>query len=201
MGDRSRQILASMGCQHPWHPGSPARIEIAHQHPATIVIEPVEYFIEQQQARLCREGARDEGQPQFAIRECQYLAARERFEAEALEKPLSVATLPCVESLEHDVGAMDAGADQLEHGQIPLVALVLVLALGTNVRNQLLRAERLAVTHLAYDIAAPATSGRCRPDIARDQFQQLGLAGAVGAEQRPSLARANAPIDVAKNVA
>ena len=84
MGDRSRQILASMGCQHPWHPGTPARIEQRH-HPATIVIEAVGHFIEQQQARLCREGARDEGQPPFAIRECQYLVARERFEAEALE--------------------------------------------------------------------------------------------------------------------
>ena len=97
----------------------------------------------------------------------------------------------------------DAGTHQLEHGQIPLVALVLVLALGTDVRNQLLLAlERLAVTLLAYDIAAPATSGRVSAARhCRDQFQQLGLAGAVLAQQRPTLARANAPIDVAKNAA
>src|SRR6185295_11335340 len=76
-----------------------------------------------------------------------------------------------------------------------------VLALGTDVRNQSLRAERLAVTLLAYVIAAPATPGRCRPDIAGDQLQKLRLSRTVRTEQGPSLAGANSPVDVEKNAA
>ena len=94
---------------------------------------------------------------------------------------------------------MQPGAHHLARAEIPLVVFVAVLALGADVGDFVGDAGRRVETFAAQAVAAQTLRRGLGPHGPREQFQQLGLAGAVAADQQPALSRADAPVDVAQH--
>ena len=92
---------------------------------------------------------------------------------------------------------MQAGGDQIANREIPAVARVLVLQLGADVGDARLRLDDIDLA-AADSIDAPLATGGCRPHIGGKQFEQLRLAGAVLADERPALAGVQLQVDVAQ---
>src|SRR5580704_19345300 len=94
---------------------------------------------------------------------------------------------------------MDAGANDLLDRMVPAVALVTILAFGSDIGDFVLRLVGCVARLPSPPITPQRAPFRNRPDGSGDQLQQLSLAGAVGAHEHPVLAGANVPIDGAQH--
>ena len=163
-------------------------------------IEAIGDFVEQQQFRPAGERARDEHQAAFAIRQREKPALGERADAQAPEQRGDTPLFGRRELAHRDVGALHAGAHHLARAEIPVVVLVAVLAFGADVGDFFARrrpaCRRFRRASDSGAARAPVGFGHTAPET---QFEQLGLAGAVAADQQPALPRLDAPVDVAQH--
>ena len=84
---------------------------------------------------------------------------------------------------------MQPGTDHLAGAEIPLVVFVAILALGADIGDLVGDAGRRVETFAVQTVAAQPVRRGLGPHRAREQFQQLGLAGAIAADQQPALSR------------
>ena len=91
------------------------------------------------------------------------------------------------------------GADDFARAEIPLVVFVAILPLGADVRDFLADARGRVEGFAAQAIATQLAIGGLRPHGARDELEQLRLAGAVAADQQPALPGLDAPRNVAQH--
>ena len=96
---------------------------------------------------------------------------------------------------------MHSGTDDFARAEVPFVMFVTILALGADV-GDFIADTRGSVEGLTIEpIAARATSAGFGPHGTRDEFEQLGLAGAVAADEQPALPRPYAPGNIAQHCA
>src|SRR5205807_4291669 len=97
---------------------------------------------------------------------------------------------------ERNIGSIQAGPDDTLDRHVPAVALVLVLALGSEIGDLLLHLGGGAAAFAAEEVMADRARRGRGPDSARDELQQLRLSGPVGASQHPAFPGPNGPADV-----
>src|ERR1700722_12508209 len=161
-------------------------------------IEAAEQFIEQQQFRSPGERTRQQDQAALPIRQRQETTARERSDAQLRKHARATGSILGTERRERNIGAMQAGRDDLLDAKIPVVMLVAILPLRPQVGDLVLDAIGIIKDLAAVAIPSAGAVSGGRPDVAGQQLEQLRLARAVRAAEQPALSRPNAPIDSAQ---
>ena len=163
-------------------------------------IEPVGDFVEQQQLRPAGERARDEHQAPFAIRKREEAALGERADAEAPRTARRRGCLRRRQRAHRNVGALHAGARRLR-ARGNSIRSVRSGPGARRRRRRSLRSTPAGVSKVSprQSIAAQLAARGFRPHAARDQLEQLRLAGAVAADQQPALPGLDAPVHVAQH--
>ena len=163
-------------------------------------VEAIGDFVEQQQFRSAGQRARDEHQAAFAVGQREKTSLGERPDAEPPEQRRDATLFGGRERAHRNVGALHAGADHLVRPEIPVVVFVAVLAFRADVGDFVGDAGR-RVEGLRHASGSDAVLVRVglRPHAAREQLQQLRLAGAIAADQQPALPGPDAPGHVAQH--
>src|SRR5690606_29367411 len=128
--------------QHPALPG-PWCFERTTQLETCALIQSVEYLIEQKYRRFADECAGHQCEAALTVRERQHVPLSHAPEGEALQHALDTRALTARRPRERNVFIEEPGRDDLLDCQVPSIAHVLVLPLGTDVRNRFLAAGRL----------------------------------------------------------
>src|SRR6266436_1457188 len=81
---------------------------------------------------------------------------------------------------------MQAAGHEVQHRKIPTVESIFILKFGADVGDALLGRDEIDGTG-PEGVGADFTARRCRPHIRAEQFEKLRLAGAVAANERPTL--------------
>src|ERR1700682_3964104 len=120
---------------------------------------------------------------------------------ETLERPANAPAVGHAQRIEGEVGSIQARADDALDRQVPAVALILVLSLRSEIRDFVLDSRGRAAELPAQEVVARRARRRCGPHDAGNEFQQLRLAGPVGAGQHPAFPWPYGPADVLEDVA
>src|SRR5258708_22488101 len=120
---------------------------------------------------------------------------------ETLERPANAPAVGHAQRIKGDVGSIQARPDDALDRQVPAVALILVLSLRSEIRDFVLDSKGRAAELPAQEVVARRACRRCRPPDAGAEFQQLRLAGPVGAGQHPAFPRPYGPADALEDVA
>ena len=184
-----RRIAGAVRRQYDRQPRAGEARQLAVEQRAAGAVEAVVRLVQQQQPRPPGERARQQYAAALAVGQRQEAPAPERRERQAREHLADAATLGRTEPRHRPVGAARAAGNDALDAEVPVVAMVLVLALAADVgdaRQQLGERDRPAAR---VPVVAPLAPIRRRPALAREQLHELGLAGAVGAEQQARRAR------------
>ena len=197
---RIGHVGASMRGEHPGHRERGGAIEPAQKTRVIARIEAVGDFIEQQQLRPAGERPRDEHQAALAVRQREKAALGERVDVRVASSSAPTRPVPRASSSRIGISVRCTPVPTtLARAEVPVVVFVAVLALGTDVGDLVGdaggRVEGFALPAVTAQLAACGFG----PHAARDQFEQLGLAGAVAADQQPALPGLNAPVHVAQH--
>src|SRR5688572_24355692 len=101
--------------------------------------------------------------------------------------------------VERNVRAIQPRADDLLDAMIPVVTFVFVLTFRADVGDLFFDAVKCLADFPAPSIAARLAAGRCRPYGAGQEFKQLCLARTVAAEEHPTFAGPDAPVNPAQH--
>src|SRR5690348_14655684 len=98
--------------------------------------------------------------------------------------------------MKRNVGTMNARCHDLLDRMVPAVARVPVLTLRPDVFDLVLHLLRGAPQLALPAVVAYLAAGRCGPNGARDELQQLGFPGTIRTGQHPSLTGTNGPAHI-----
>ena len=188
MRHAARQILEVMHGDDHGHTAPHQPREQALRRGALPRIEAGERLIEQQHARAARERARDEGAPQLPIGQFARTAPRCRRQTEEPEPASCGAAILGGGRLAQPDARVPSARHQVQQAHIHGV---IGLQLGRHVAD--VAFPRLDRRPGGKSAALEATAVRGR-QIAVQQLEEAGFAGAIVAEHRPMLAFAHLPV-------
>jgi len=165
-----------------------------------VAVEPVVELVQQQPVGILHQGARQQGKPLLSIRQRQEFTVCVTLQPTGSQCGGHSLGLRRRDGQEQQIRAMQAGRNQVAHAQVPTVARIFVLQFGADIGNPALRFDQIH-PFAAHPITSPCVSPHIggRPYVAAQGLEQLRLAGAVVAEQRPALPGTQAPGDVTQN--
>ena len=107
--------------------------------------------------------------------------------------------LPRAQWTLRDVAARQAGADDLECGEVPAMPFVPILTLRTEISDVVEYLLRRVLPLSPPKISTRRSGRGVGPHGAGNEFEQLRLSRTVFAEQQPSLCRLEPPVDLIEN--
>ena len=171
-------------------PGGP-RIDSPPQLPqeraSRARVEPVQCLVEQQHIGPPDQRPCQQHSAALAIGQAQESTRSESPEPGVGQRRIDRTATAGIDAIEWDVGVEESGTDDVPDREVPLVALVLVLALRAKIRDAGACLAGLVVTLTAHSVDAALEACRRGPQVAPQQLEQHRLARAVGPRHQPAL--------------